>query len=59
MADKILICKEQVKRFFNQQKLKVSDDFYDNFNNELRNILQAIASRAVNNRRSTVLPKDI
>lgn len=55
----LLISKNRVKTFLKQQNLRVSTDFYDAMNDEIKSMLLKIAKRANSNKRSTVLAHDI
>ena len=59
MTNGLLISKTRVKKFLKTQDLRVSEDFYEAFNQELLAYLIKIAKRAKGNRRSTVQANDV
>ena len=59
MSNGLLISKTRVKSFLKQQKLRVSIDFYEAFDDEIQAILLKVAKRAMDDKRTTVLAHDV
>ncbi len=54
-----MISKIRVKEFLKQSDMRVSSDFYEALNEEIKSMLIRTAKRANGNRRSTVLACDV
>ena len=55
----LLISKTKVKTFLKEQGLRVSLDFYEVLDNGVQAMLLNIAKRAKNDKRTTVLARDV
>ena len=55
----LLISKTKVKSFLKQQKLRISIDFYEAFDDEIQAVLLKVAKRAKDDNRTTVMAHDV
>ena len=59
MAGNKIIVESNIKKLFQERKLQVGSGTYSRIEEEIKKVINKAADRTENNRRHTVLPRDI